>query len=361
MKFQNKFIAFLSISALFTPFISCSDHNFKIDGQVEGAGNKFIVLEKSDFSGRWLPLDSTKIKGNVNFSISFPAPPSPDIYRLSLDGKFIYIPIDSTETINLKSSLAGFGTDFSLSGSRNAEIVEQFEKEILSFSSLSPDSAVSFKKGIFSKYMKDFPGSITGYYILTKTVDGKPVFDDTADEDIKYFAAVATGFESARPNDPHTEILKQTSLNALKRRNSRRGNYLTVEAEELKLIDINLQDENGQYIALSSVAGKGKPVVVVFSLLTHPDSPSLNIELAKIYNRLNGKAEFYNVALDPDQYSWRDAAKNIPWITVYSPGETASVEALKYNVSSLPSFFIINSEGEISSRPGSIEELDKSL
>lgn len=359
MKIFNKFttLAFSGVVLI----SSCSEHKFRIKGEIEGAEKKSVILEKSDFYGRWLPLDSTKTNGKGEFSISFPSPAAPEIYRLSFDGRFIYVPIDSTETINLRTTEAGFGTDFSLSGSDKAVLAEKFEKEILNYSPLDPEADAEFKKGIYANYLKDSQGSIVSYYILTKTVNGKPIFDSNDINDAKYFAAVATGFKSMRPDDPRTAILEQVSLEALKRKNSAQEKYIQIEADEIKLLDMELQNENGENISLSSIAGKGKPVVLIFSLLTHPDSPALNIELARIYNSMNGNVEFYNVSLDPDQYSWRDAAKNIPWITVYAPGQINAPEAAKYNVFALPSFFIINAQGEIASRPESLQDLEKSL
>ncbi|MCH5226232.1 MAG: DUF4369 domain-containing protein [Muribaculaceae bacterium] len=340
---------------------SCSNHKFRIKGEIYGAEDTSLVLEKSDFQGQWLPIDSVRINRNGGFSISFPAPPSPEIYRLALDDRYIYIPVDSTETITVNTSLEKFGREFTLLGSHNAEQMEKFEKDLHAAISKPSDSIPAFKREVYSRYMKDAPGSIVSFYILTKIVDGKPLYNPTDPEDRKYFGAVATGFKSVRPDDPHTTLLEQTVINALKKRNNENGSFRTIEAEELTLIDMNLQNEKGEYVALSDVAGKGKPVVVIFSLLNQPESPELNIALASIYNSHKGNVEFYNVSLDADQYAWRDAAKNLPWITVYSPGEGNSVDARNYNVYSLPAYFIYDAKGELILRPLSLDELSNSL
>lgn len=340
---------------------SCSNNKFKIKGEIYGAEEKSIILEKSDFQGRWLPVDSTHINKNGGFSFSFPSPVAPDIYRLSLNNQYIYIPVDSTETITLTSSYDKFGQDFSLAGSRNAEMMEKFEKQLHATNTSHPDSLVAFKRSVFSNYMKDFQGSILSFYILTKTIDGKPLYNPSDKTDSKYFAAVATGFQEKRPDDPHTALLETTALNALRQKNSETGKFKEIEAEEITLIDMDLQDETGKNVKLSDIAGKGKPVVVIFSLLNQPESPELNIALAQIYNKKSGNVEFYNVSLDADQYEWREAAKNLPWVTVYSPGQSSSPEALKYNVFQIPSFFIYNANGELSSRPMTVDELNKSL
>lgn len=340
---------------------SCSNDKFKIKGEIYGGEEKYIVLEKSDFHGRWLPVDSTKINKNGGFSISFPTPVAPDIFRLSLNNQYVYIPVDNTETITLNTSYDKFGSDFSLAGSKNAEMMTQFEKQLHKTNTSNPDSLIAFKRNVYSNYMKDFQGSVLSFYILTKTIDGKPLYDPADKNDRKYFGAVATGFKEVRPDDPHTALLEQTALNAMKRKNSEEGNYQAIEAEEISIIDMDLQNENGENIKLSSVVGKGKPVVVIFSLLNVQDSPEFNIALAKIYNQHSGKVEFYNVSLDEDQYTWREAAKNLPWITVYSPGQNTSQDAVRYNVFQVPSFYIYDSQGELVSRPMTLDELSKSL
>lgn len=361
MKLTKHPIKFLWVIIPLCVLCGCSDKKFKIKGEIYGGEEKSIVLEKSDFQGRWIPVDSTHINKNGGFSFAFQAPGSPDIYRLALNNQFVYIPVDSTETITVTSSYEKFGHDFTLSGSKNAEMMEKFEKQLQAVNTQNTDSLTSFKRGVFSNYMKDFQGSILSFYILTKIIDGKPLYDPNDRIDSKYFAAVATGFQTVRPNDPHTALLETTALNSLKKKNTEDGKVRAIEADEISLIELDLQNETGSNVKLSDVAGKGKPVVVIFSLLNQPESPELNMALSKIYNRKNGSVEFYNVSLDADQYAWREAAKNLPWITVYSPGQFSSPEAVKYNVFQLPSFYIYNANGELASRPMTVEELNKSL
>ncbi len=117
--------ASLLISAFAT---SCGNDDFKIKGEIYGAENRSVVLAKSDFHGRWVAIDSARVSSSGAFSISRPAPAAPEIFRVEIDGRFIYVPIDSTETVTLTSSLDKFGTEFTLSGSQKAEALERFEK-----------------------------------------------------------------------------------------------------------------------------------------------------------------------------------------------------------------------------------------
>ena len=349
-------IAFMALN------IACGEAKFKIKGEIYGADNTPVILEKPDFHGNWVAIDSTRTSRNGAFSISRTAPASPEIFRLLVDGKFVYVPVDSTETITVTSSLEKFGNDFSLSGSPNAEALERFEKELMAYSANSvPDSLNNLKKKIYTAYIQPNQGSILSYYILTKLIDGKPIFDPNNPDDFKYFAAVATGFSSVRPDDPHTALLEQTSLEAMKKRNSAKGNVREVVAEEISIIDIDLPDEKGVNRKLSDVVGNGKPTVLIFSLMTHPDSPALNIALSQIFNQKAGNVNFYQVSIDGDQYAWRDAAVNLPWTTVLDVDGEYSRALRSYNVNSLPVFFIYNSNGELSSRAESIEDLSRQL
>ena len=339
---------------------ACGEADFKIKGEIYGADDKPVILEKSDFHGRWVAIDSTRTSKTGAFSISRPAPAAPEIFRLEVDGKFVYVPIDSTETITVNSSLDSFGSEFSLTGSQKAETLERFEKELIALpANISADSLASFKRNVYSKYMRDGQGSIVSYYILTKIYGDKPLFDP--ETDYKYFAAVANGFKELRPDDPHTALLTNTSIENMKRRNKGKGKALQIEAEEIKVIEIDLPDENGKNRKLSEIVGNGKPTVVIFSLLTHPDSPALNLELSNLYSSLGGNVNFYHISLDPDQYAWRDAAKNLPWTTVFDPDGEYSKAARSYNVGTLPTFFVYSADGELTARPASIKEIRKNL
>lgn len=358
MKFQ--YIA--ASAALFSMiFASCGESKFKIDGEVYGAEGKSLVLEKSDFHGRWIAVDSTKVDGSGQFSIKADAPASPDIYRLSLGDDFIYLPVDSVETLTVTTSASDFGRKFTITGTEQAELLASFEKELQAFSATDPAAVDNFKRSVFTKYIKDGQGSILSYYILTKIVDGKPLYDPENAGDAKYYAAVATQFDNFRPGDPHGQMVKAVSLEAMRKRNSEKGKKRVVEANEIKVLDIALPDISGKIVKLSDVVGKGKPVVVVFSMMNEKESPAFNRELARIYNAKGGSFQIYQVSFDAGQYEWREAARNLPWINVNDPAGTASTSLVDYNVGSMPAVFLYNSAGELTERPETLSALESKL
>lgn len=351
----------LSAAVFSMSLASCGDARFKIDGEVYGAEGKSLVLEKSDFHGRWIPVDSVKVGDTGKFSIKADAPASPDVYRLSLGDRFIYLPVDSVETLTLTTSAADFGSKFTLSGTPQAERMAAFEQELMAVNATDSAALASFKRDVYTKYIKDGQGSIVSYYVLTKVFDGKPLYNPADAEDAKYYAAVATQFDNYRPGDPHGQMVKDVSLKAMRVRNSAKGKKNVIEANEIRVLDIDLPDENGKNVRLSDVVGKGKPVVVIFSMMGASESPAFNRELARIYKAKGGSVEFYQVSFDPGQYEWREAAANLPWITVLDPQGTSSNAIIDYNVGSLPAVFIYDAAGDLVERPESLSDLERKL
>lgn len=353
----------IAISALLacTAFCSCRESKFKIEGDITDASGKSLVLEKSDFHGNWIAVDSTKVGDSGHFSISSESPASPEIYRLSMGDRFIYFPVDSIESLNLKTTEKGFGHTFSLTGSANAEQLAAFEKELMGLS--KPDSAAlaTFKRNVYTKYIQNGKGSIVSYYVLTKFFDNKPLYNPENPEDAKYYAAVATQFDNYRPNDPHGKMVHEVSLEAMRRRNSAQGKKTMIQANETGIIDISLPDASGNIVKLSQVVGKGKQTVVIFSMMNENESPAFNRELARIYESHKGAVEFYQISFDSDQYEWREAARNLPWINVIDPNGTSSTAIADYNVTGMPAIFLYNASGELTDRPASLKALENRL
>ncbi len=341
---------------------SCGEDKFKIKGTIEGekSADRSIILEKSDFGGRWIAVDSTRTNSKGNFTLSRVAPAYPEVFRIGLDGEYIYLPVDSVETLEVTAKATDFAKSFKLTGTLQAEAMGKFEKELIALPG-DGESLKEFKRKIFTEYMAPWQGRLISYYVLTKVRDGKPLFDPSSTEDIKYFAAVANGFRYAHPDDPRTAMLEKTATDGMRQRNTDRGIRRVIEADETQVIDITLPNENGEEISLSSMVGGGVPTILIFSLMNHPDSPALNRELNQIYTSKGGNIRFYHVSLDDDQFAWREGAKNLPWTTVYDADGSGSRSLVVYNVSTLPTFFIYNAQGNLTSRADNLEDLRSKL
>lgn len=352
------FAAILASSLL---IISCDNDKFKINGEIAGASDESLILERGDFNGRWYTVDSTRTNSNGDFSISFVGPENPDIYRLRMGDNYIYIPIDSVHEISLTSDFKNYGVSFKLTGSPAAEKMEKFEKGVATIIGKDDNAKEAFKRKVVNEIILPGNGDLMSYYVLTKIVDGKALFSVEDPKDVGYIGAVATAYQQFKPNDPRTNMLEQMALTARRNKMAKSGKKRVVEASEVALIDIELPDVDGNTQKLSDYTSTGKPTVVIFSLMNTKDSPAFNKQIANIYNTYGQRVNFYHVCLDSDRLAWREAARNLPWTVVIDPAADNSTIAMKYNVSALPSVFIYNSKGELSKRVSDIKDLSSQL
>ena len=360
---MNKIARYLAAAASVATIAlagGCGEKGFKIEGQLSDSDNDKVLLEKADFSGYWTIVDSTRTDSKGNFKFSQPQQGGPEIFRLTLNDKYIYLPVDSTETIKVTSSKEKFGQDFEVNGTEQAARMAKFEKDLIAFVPHinNADSLKDFKKRIYNEYIHDGKGNVMTYYILTKTIGNQPLFDPTTD-DYRYIVAVANNFNHFRPDDAHTPFLLSLAKAAQRHHNDQNGIRTVINANEIKVLEIALNDENGQEKKLTDMVGKGKPVVVAFTLMRDGATPEINRQLAELYKA--GRVDIYNVSPDRDQYGWRESASNLPWTTVLDPSAGQDKVFLQYNVGQLPTFFIYNSNGELTARCMSVKEIKDKL
>ncbi len=345
---------------------SCGGANqWTINGEINGGAGKSVVVEASS-NGRWFPIDTAVIADNGNFSVSADAAGYPDIYRLNLEGQTVYFPIDSIETVTISAAADNFADGYALTGSAAAETLTSVDRKVMEVVKAKGEAAIatdSLLKREVSQLLLGDPSGIVAYYIISKKVGGTPLFNPQDKKDVRVIGAVANAFSQQRPNDPRTAYLKTLYL-------SNRGMLAganaaandTVYIAESPLIDIKLSDYTGATYSLAEVAKQGKVVILNFTVYGVEESTAFNIELAKIYDRRKAAGlEIFQVSDGGDELQWMQAAKNLPWITVYNSPVTDVENLMNYNVRTLPTTFIINRKGEIVERVDDITRLDAAL
>ena len=330
---------------------SCTGNQFKVDGKVEGATDSVKLVLESSSNGMWFVVDSITPGNDGSFSVSAEAPEYPNIYRLRLGGQSICFPIDSLDHITINTKADAFATQYTLSGSQHAEQVMKIDKEALQFSGgkASAEQLKAFKDKLAKEIIVD-PAGIVAYYAINKYVDQKPLFDPMDDSDLRIIGAVANSFNSFRPNDPRTSYLVSVLLAGQQRRRAAAEPTDTINASMASLIDIDLDDYNGKVHKLSEVAANNRLVVLNFTMYQGDFSPVYNKLLNDIYTSYKNQGlEIYQISLDPDNVAWLQAARNLPWITVYDPNGQTSMFVGYYQVAGVPTSFIIKN-GEIVER-----------
>ena len=89
-----------------------------------------------------------------------------------------------------------------------------------------------------------------------------------------------------------------------------------------------------------------------------------NRELMEVYQTYAPQGlEVFQVALDTDKTGWAKAVReqSLPWISVCDGLGVNSPAVATYNIVEIPSYFIINSEEEIISRTGNLDDVIRQI
>lgn len=354
-------ITFRHIAVIALPLMlaSCADKAEKwgVGGKIDGAEGRLAYLESVN-NGHWSVIDSVEVGPDATFAFEMPRAEFSDIYRLTVDGRSLYFPIDSTETVNVAATLDGFDTSSTISGSISADLMQKINSRIdnavAAGSAISAVSDTLLKRDLAGMLQANW-GGIVAYYTINKTVGNLPLFDPARSFDRRVINAVANNFA---PSDPRANMLKNQSL----ANRNLYGSTRSIVVEEMLFPEISLRDKEGNTRSLIGEWEKGKVMVVNFTVYGADESPAFNLILSEAYNKYKDRGmEIYQVVCDNDEYLWLNAAKNIPWISVYNTPAQAAQVLSRYNVGSVPTTFVISRDGQKIERVEDISTLQNVL
>src|SRR5574344_2285 len=367
------------VSLLLIGFSSCKKSNgFEIKGEISDAADKMLYLDEMGINGT-IGLDSVKLGSSGTYEFNGNRPESPEFYRLRLGDEIINFAIDSTETITINSNVKNFSTDYTVEGSENnTKIKELVMLQIAlqnSVNKLAQNSSIpagivqdsiikmvdGYKTNVTRKYIFAQPNMTYAYFALFQKLNNYMIFDPLANkDDLKCFAAVATSLNNVYPHADRSRNLYNMVIKGMKNTRAVKEEQLEVSPDKIKqanIIDIDLMDVKGRSRKLTDL--KGKVVILDFTIYNHSMSAAHNLALRELYSKYSAQGlEIYQVSLDEDEHFWKTASDNLPWICVRDANGTYSNYLALYNVTNIPTFFIINKANELRGRSENIAELE---
>lgn len=361
---KHIFLAAGTAAALLISSCSGSGDKWRINGTIDGLGDNDVVLLEGNNQGGWYVIDTISTDKNGRFDYSHAPQGYPDIYRLRAGAHSLYFPIDSIETLTINATAPDISTNHTVSGTPQAANLARVDSLLAASAASKGITGViadeDLKRDLGQMILAD-PNGIVAYYVISKRIDGKPLFNPSVSLDHRIIGAVANSFTQNRPSDPRTTYLKKLYLD--NRKPSASAPAKTIEAQEVGSFEIKLFDRKGVEHSLHDLTAAGKPVVLNFTAYTAEWSPALNIELNKVYEKYHPQGlEIYQVSVDTDEYAWKQTAANLPWIAVLnSLSAEGNNNLLNYNVVSLPTTFVINRQGVIAERVTDLSSLDRAV
>jgi len=191
-------------------------------------------------------------------------------------------------------------------------------------------------------FIKNNPNSIVSAFALNTIPDLSP--EETEE--------LLTNFDETFSRSPYIESQhKIIAANS----NTREGKKFT---------DVHLPNPDGENIALSDYAGKGKYVLIDFWASWCGPCRQENPHVVALYEKYKDKDfEIVGISLDRDRESWVEAIEKdkITWPQMSDLKYWQSEGARLYNISSIPSTILLDKEGIIIAKNLRGEELQNKI
>ena len=373
---MKKILALL-FSVLF--LFSCNQNTkFRISGTVKDAEGKKVYLIHDDLINPMV-VDSAKLGADGEFSFSAKRPDYPDFYKLQLGtDKFITFSVDSCEDIQVETQDKNFSTAYKVTGSPASTNIQMLRKSLINIQlqidklgSLSGaahaaklneiTAAIEKHKQMAKGFIMANPGSTVAYFAIYQQINGTLLFSPYAKEDAPYYKAVATSYNTYMPEYVRTKNLYSLVMDAIKTErsnNARREWKEIVDKAGKGYIDITLKDKKDVEHKLSDL--DGKVVLLDFTSYQAEGAVDYVFALRELYNKYHSRGfEIYQVSVDQNKVLWQQSVENIPWVCVRDDNGPNAVCLSTYNVTSIPTTFLLTRSGNIIKRSPGFDELKK--
>ncbi len=342
---------------------------FQVEGTIEGAKDSMLYLTLNGLEGAQR-LDSVKLKEDGTFSFKVTAPTeSPEFYALQIGGHVINFAVDSTENITVTAQLPTMERDYTIEGNESSQKIKEisrmqqevqtkivaFEKNMDMLPGDQRDSIehvlTTYKEQMKINYIFADPTSAAAYYAVCQSITDlggtfmlfNPLTDRTA---VKCYATVANAWDNAYHDAPRTQQLCNMAIKGMDNTAAPQQKVLDVDeskVSETGIIDINLPDINSKMRSIKDL--KGKVVLLDFAIYAANGSSERTRLLRSLYEKYHAQGfEIYQVSIDQDMHFWKFSCENLPWVCVH---ETDGTVISIYNVTDIPTFFLVNRDNEI--------------
>ena len=374
---MNKLI--IGLAAAATLLVGCQSSKVEIAGRMAAGEQKEIYLEQVSMMQQSV-IDTAALdnEGNYLFTLE-EGPKSPAIYNLLYEGERIPLFLSAGDRLTV-SSVGNITRNYTVEGSKESELVRVFYQPFVAGAQQLDDIARKLADNTLSeqtrgelikqytdtyyairreqlRFIAEHKASLAAVYAIYQRLPGdRYLVDGTSD--VIHYRNVAEAIADLYPNSPYLVMLRG-DINRMEATEK-----LAREIEESAFPDLELQDIYGKKIKLSSL--KGKVIMLDFWSAQLGNSTVLNAELKEIYAKYHEAAtpfEVYQVAIDTSKSLWINAVQQqqLPWISVSDLRGQASRSLGVYNVTQLPTSFLIDKVGSIVGRDIRGEELDKRL
>lgn len=362
---------FLFIPIVLLALLSSCTSSSSIDINMYGGKDSTAIVVSKLAVNKLKAVDTLYLKkGHADISLKVNENSPEFIYLESENGKRVSVLLSKGENVSVE--LDSNGELLNIQGSPESLLLQEVEAAQqtfrMAFDSLSValNNAVELgdqaartriNKELGAMYVAYKQKAIKYIYAHPKSMTLIPVIFHNVTANLPLFSEYSDAILFERVYDSlRTKFSGSPYLVSLMSEIEKRKNLLQVEtflsnAELTDFPEIILPDVNSQQQHLSALQGN-----VILLSFWDPQNDGMklyNNDLIPIYEKYHSKGfQIYQVAITSDKTDWAIYLKGkpLPWISVCDIANDNSYAAAVYNVSELPSLFLIAKDGTIVSK-----------
>lgn len=362
---------FLFIPIVLLALLSSCTSSSSIDINMYGGKDSTAIVVSKLAVNKLKAVDTLYLKkGHADISLKVNENSPEFIYLESENGKRVSVLLSKGENVSVE--LDSNGELLNIQGSPESLLLQEVEAAQqtfrMAFDSLSValNNAVELgdqvartriNKELGAMYVAYKQKAIKYIYAHPKSMTVIPVIFHNVTANLPLFSEYSDAILFERVYDSlRTKFSGSPYLVSLMSEIEKRKNLLQVEtflsnAERTDFPEIILPDVNSQQQHLSALQGN-----VILLSFWDPQNDGMklyNNDLIPIYEKYHSKGfQIYQVAITSDKTDWAIYLKGkpLPWISVCDIANDNSYAAAVYNVSELPSLFLIAKDGTIVSK-----------
>lgn len=366
-------------------FVSCIDSNnaggnnstdsYKVNIDLSDAADKTVILTHLTPQQNY---DSDTITIDKDGKASFLGEVlNEGLFLLHSDDRkvFCYLAINKNDKITVKGNYNDFIETFTINGSKASNLLKEVslhnvaannrmseystlinaEQDKIKREAIIVDAneelanVLTSERKFITNFIDEHPGSYAAFLALQNKVLNFYVLDVEKDNELfKYYEKVAEGMKKANPNAAYTKFIITNNLQIKASMDAQKQANITtaIGTEAPDIVALGL---DGKTYKLSDL--RGKYVLLDFWAAWCRPCRAENPNVLSSYNKYKDKGfTIYQVSLDRTKENWEDAIKKDgigAWTHVSDLKEWKSEYARLYNVSSIPTSYLIDPEGKI--------------
>ena len=368
---------FLVAAALLMALSSCQSTKVKISGRFVGSEADMVYLEQASALNQTI-IDSVKLSEEGNFMLNLDkVSASPSLYHIVYEGNRIPLLLQGGDHITVNSAGNAL-RNCTVEGSEESELLHEFNhgyvEGVIALNELmsrltADDLSDDERQKLDVEYTKqkneikqnqlrfiiENKDRIAAVYALYQRLPGD-VNLFNGNSDVIYYRTVAEAIAESYPESLYLPLLRSQ----IARMDAQIS--LLSQVKTMNFPEISMPDMYGNEQKLSAL--EGKVILLHFWSAAVGNSNSFNADLKKVYEKYHDQGlEIFQVAVDTSKALWINTVQDqqLPWISVCDLLGEASPVVGAYNVSSLPSNYLISRDGNILGKDLMGEQLEQAI